>query len=209
MTAFRDGHIGPIHGLAEESLAMTKHDEDAAAKRQALLAGEHHEAASAMKAAAPTRPAAGGSRRPVAAAAPPAVDHAMVASAVAAAMTAIQSQQAARAGTPNLDKTIPGGCYIVEGVCVNAHNEIIEHPDEAGEALEAWYDQQAELQAPALAAAAVAAKEAEAEGQAELTDEEKKVQADNEARAVAADEVRKRAEAAAKDLGKSAKDKKD
>lgn len=64
--------------------------------------------------------------------APPAtqVDPAIIAAATAAATIAIEKQRTAGLATPDMDKTIPGGIYIVEGQVVDAHGNPREMPGE-------------------------------------------------------------------------------
>lgn len=146
------------------------------------------------------RSASGSGRpRPVAVAAPTQVDHAAITTAVTAAMAALQTQKTVMAPTKNLDKTVVGGCYLVDGVFVNAHNEIVADPnEESAKDRDEWMDQQAEARQGELVPPVVE----EDEEEVELTEDQKKAQALNEARSKAADELRKRAESIADQAAK-------
>jgi hypothetical protein len=177
-------------------------DKDKAARRQAALAGD----AGGPGAMAPQRGPSGGRR----AAAPPPpmeVDHAALGAAVAAAVGAMNKQRALTEPTPDLDRTVPGGCYVVDGVCVNAHGELIEMPmGDADEAIDDWLDAEAERHAPTIAQATIGSKEAEEEAGREPTEAERQAQSLNQARLDAADAVRKRAEEAAQQLANPPRD---
>jgi hypothetical protein len=80
--------------------------------------------------ASANRPGLGG--RPTAPEGPPMtqVDQGVIAAATAAAVAALQQQRTASAPTPNLDKTVPGGVYIVDGKVVDAFGNEREMPEE-------------------------------------------------------------------------------
>lgn len=75
-----------------------------------------------------TNPSTGRRETPAPALAP--VDQTVVAAAVTAALAGLNQQRAATAPTPGMDKTVPGGVYIVDGQCVDCEGKPREHPDE-------------------------------------------------------------------------------
>ena len=172
-----------------------EHEPTAAERREALLSGKPI----TMTAAVPA--AAGGPKVRLPAAAGPAavapVDQAVVAAAVGAAMAALTAQRAANAPTPHMDRTVPGGLYLVEGVLVDAWGNAREDVEaESAKDVEAWFEERAAALAAEQAAKAEAAKDAAEQAEdAGPTKEELQAQANAEARATAAAEVQKRAEA--------------
>jgi hypothetical protein len=64
--------------------------------------------------------------------APPQVDPAVIAVAVAAATAALERNRVGALATPDMDKTVPGGVYIVDGRVVDAHGNEREMPQEGG-----------------------------------------------------------------------------
>jgi hypothetical protein len=74
----------------------------------------------------------GGGRRQqaTAEAEPPQIDQAAVGNIIAVAMKQMQVQRAATAPTPDMDETIPGGLYVVEGKVVDAWNNELKTDEE-------------------------------------------------------------------------------
>lgn len=180
-----------------------KKADDKAARRQAALAGDDP-----SQVGAGTMQSTGRGRRPAESQRPMAVDHEQLGAAVAAALGLQGRQRMLTEPTPNLDRTVPGGCYIVDGVVVNAHGERCElTTGDADEAADDWIDDQAEVHAPAIAQANIEAAKAEQAAAAEPTEDQRKAAEMNQARLDAADEVRKRAEEAAQQLTNPSKDK--
>lgn len=165
-----------------------------------------------LPAPAPARPASRAEGKPVAAQAGPApvaVDQATIAAAVVGAMAAVNATRPGMEAKPDLDKTVAGGRYIVDGVCVDAHGNLCDEPGDADEAVDQWVEREADVLSDEVAATEAASAAAEADAEAEPTDEEKAAEELSEARAKAADDVRKRAEAIAKDAAKDAGKKKE
>lgn len=108
---------------------MTDHDKHKGGERTA--AQERGKVAN-PSATASTADRTGPGGRAVAEAppAPTQVDPAIIAAATAAAVAAVERTRAGATATPNMDKTVSGGVYIVEGKVVDAWGNEREMPRE-------------------------------------------------------------------------------
>ena len=88
------------------------------------------------KSTAPAAPAhmTGPGKTPVAQPLPvaPQVDPQQLATAMIAVQTAMQARATSQLPTPNMDETVPGGRYMVDGKVVNAHGHEVKDEDQSG-----------------------------------------------------------------------------